>query len=164
MNKVIESGFLVEGKQKFDCFINTKIIGIETSASCGRFRIFASASHYKLKNPVEDMEKDPNHPPIHGHSPPPAGFMPPPSYQQAVGDGQMYYPPGAATVVPVATTVVVSRGCPKCQNGIMSEVSNVVSIVAIVIAAILFFPIGLVYLFCLPASTSYRCNNCRYEC
>ncbi|KFD53352.1 hypothetical protein M514_05833 [Trichuris suis] len=110
------------------------------------------------------MEKDSYPPPIHDQAPPPAGFMPPPSYQQAVGEGHIYYPPGAAPAVPVATTVVITRGCPKCQNGIMSEVSNVVSIVAIVIAAILFFPIGLAYLFCLPASTSYRCNNCGYEC
>ncbi|XP_003377734.1 putative brain protein I3 [Trichinella spiralis] len=103
----------------------------------------------------------------------PGFWPPPPSYQAATG--QQYYPPpsqpsGQTFYVPVTNitavpveTAIVARLCPRCQIGTLSEVSNTALTIFIFLGVICFFPIGLLYLFCLPPSISYRCCNCGFE-
>ncbi|KRX27599.1 hypothetical protein T07_11820, partial [Trichinella nelsoni] len=97
----------------------------------------------------------------------PGFWPPPPSYQAATG--QQYYPPpnqpsGQTFYVPV--TNITGQSLSKLQLlhiGTLSEVSNTALTIFIFLGVICFFPIGLLYLFCLPPSISYRCCNCGFE-
>ena len=67
------------------------------------------------------------------------------------------------TAAPMTTTTIMMTGnCPRCHVGNLIEESNTVGLVCIILLVVLFFPIGLLYLLCLPGATERRCPNCGY--
>lgn len=66
--------------------------------------------------------------------------------------------PGQAA--PQPTTILMAGNCPRCHSGTLVPENNASMCVLMIILAILFFPIGLLYLLCIPKDLT--CPHCGY--
>lgn len=73
---------------------------------------------------------------------------------------QLPQPQGTASAQVV---VAVSNGfiCPHCNVGVITKETDMCCMLCLILLTIFTFPLGLVFLCCLPCTISRRCSNCR---
>ncbi|KJH42367.1 hypothetical protein DICVIV_11649 [Dictyocaulus viviparus] len=100
-----------------------------------------------------------------GHPPKPYPAIPvrPPIYN-AIQIGASQNPqPQPQPVASTQVVVTVGNGlmCPHCNVGVITKETDMCCMLCLILLTIFTFPLGLVFLCCLPCTISRRCSNCR---
>ncbi|WKX96756.1 hypothetical protein Q1695_012868 [Nippostrongylus brasiliensis] len=61
---------------------------------------------------------------------------------------------------PVVYAVRYGRVCPSCNVGVMTKDIDACCLVCLILLALITFPIGLVFICCIPCAINYRCTHC----
>ncbi|VDM54511.1 unnamed protein product, partial [Angiostrongylus costaricensis] len=71
--------------------------------------------------------------------------------------------PQPQVVPPTQVVVSVSSGfnCPHCHVGVITKETDMCCMLCLILLTIFTFPLGLVFLCCLPCTVTRRCSNCR---
>uniref|UniRef100_A0A914VDK1 Membrane protein BRI3 n=1 Tax=Plectus sambesii TaxID=2011161 RepID=A0A914VDK1_9BILA len=111
-------------------------------------------------------------------SPPPQYEAPPPSAYPAMPNQhypsagaisnhfnqqqhhQNQYVTSSAPVMNVSVNQIQDGSCRHCHAGLVISQSNMCCFVFLIVMTILTFPLGLLFLCCLPCAVEQRCNAC----
>ncbi|KAJ1356591.1 hypothetical protein KIN20_014323 [Parelaphostrongylus tenuis] len=113
-------------------------------------------------------------PPIPAPSTGYAGYPPNPAFPVRPSQTPIYnatatigtnhqLPPSHGVSPPTQVVVTVANGltCPHCNVGVITKETDMCCMLCLILLTIFTFPLGLVFLCCLPCTITRRCSNCR---